>query len=647
MGEGREDSGAQGAAEPEEPPHGRLCAIMSLDVVGYSRLMGEDEVGTIADLGDLRTRLIFPEVERHDGHGQWRAGDSLIAQFDSVLEAGRCALAIQRRLAKENAGQDKSRIIQVRIGINLGDVFDEDDDIVGDAVNIAARIQALCEPGEVYVSEAAYHQLRRRIDTPLRDLGKHSLKNIAEPLRIYRLEPGSARRPLAFWRRQRSLVRMGIPITVAVALVAAGIAAWVLLLPGEMRILVEPPTRPPGPSLAVVPFNDISESHDQSYLAAGLTTDLIADLAQLPGLFVIARQSVRGYQDRPINVERISTELGVRYILTGSVLRQANNLRVNAYLIDGNNAKYVWADRYQGKVDDLLQFQDQVIQEIALALAIKLSRGSQVASRSRYVEDFRAIELYLRAREFYFANTPADLRRARDLARRAIGIANDFSEAHGLLATIYWVAYERDWIEALGVGYEASLDSLYGHLDLALKRPHPMAYQTLSLVRAYEEDYEAALAAADEAVQLDSSNPLGHKAKASALILSGRPNEAVDSISQAMRVDPLNRPEYWYWLGWAHFAMQEYGQAETVLERAVNENEQDNLAILMLAATYGQLGKLEDASNQLEAFNKLRQTYNKPKFRLGELRTWKLKRPEDRARLCAGLQAAGAPGFCP
>lgn len=622
---------------------------MSLDVVGYSRLMGEDEVGTIADLGDLRTRLIFPEIERHDGHGQWRAGDSLIAHFDSVLEAGRCALAIQRWLAKENAGQDKSRIIQVRIGINLGDVFDEDDDIVGDAVNIAARIQALCEPGEVYVSEAAYHQLRRRIDAPLRDLGKHSLKNIAEPLRIYRLEPGSARRPpwLALWRRQRSLVRTAIPISVAVALVAAGMAAWFLLVPGEVRIPVEPPTRLPGPSLAVLPFDNTSESHDQSYLAAGLTTDLIADLAQLPGLFVIARQSVRGYRDRPIDIEHISTELGVRYILTGSILRQADNLRVNAYLIDGTNANYVWADRYQGKVDDLLRFQDQVIQEIAVALAIELSRDTQVASRSKYVEDFRAIELYLRAREFYFANTPANLRHARDLALRAIAIANDFSEAHGLLATIYWVAYERDWIEALELGYEAAFDSLLDHLEFALRRPHPMAYQTLSLVRAYEEDYEAALEAADEAVRLDSSNPLGHKAKASALILSGRPKEAIASISQAMRVDPLNRPEYWYWLGWAFFAMQEFGQAETVLLRAVNANEQDNLAVLMLAATYGQLGKREEASSQLEAFNKLRQTYNKPQFRLGELRTWKLKRPEDRARLCAGLLAAGAPGFCP
>lgn len=650
MGKGRTVRGGQTAKAPDGLPHGKLRAILCLDIVGYSRLMGEDEVSTIVDLDDLRTRLIFPEIERHEGKGQWRAGDCLMAHFDSVLEAGRCALDIQRRLAEENTGQGKSRFIQVRMGINVGDVFDEYENIVGDAVNIAARIQALCEPGEIFVSQAAYQQLRRRIDAHLEDLGRQSLKNIAEPLRIYRLRADSTRRP-AWWAplgRLRRRARQAVPLLSAAALVAAGVTAWMLLSPpGEAPVSVELPALPPGPSLAVIPFDNISESADQSYLAAGLTTDLITDLAQLPGLFVIARQSIFGYQDKPINIQDVSTELGVRYILTGSIRRRGDDLRINAHLIDGTNEKYVWADRYQGNVEDLLRFNDQVVQEIAIALSIKLSGEAQIASRSKYVRDFRAIEFYLRAREFYFANTPADLERARDLALRAIGIANDFSEAHGLLATIYWTAYDRDWIEALGIGYEAAFDSLLDHLELALKRPHPMAYQTLSLVRAYEEDYEAALKAAEQAIRLDHSNPLGHKAEASALILSGRPEEAVGSISQAIRIDPQNRLEYWYWLGRAFFGMEDYEQAETVLLRAVKENQQDNLAVLMLAATYGQLGKGEDASNQLEAFNQLRQANSKPRFRLGELRTWKLKRPEDRARLCAGLAAAGAPGSCP
>lgn len=646
MDEGSADRGGHAGEGLERPRHGQLCAILSLDVVGYSRLMGEDEVGTIADLDDLRTRLILPEIERHDGQGRWRAGDSLMARFDSVLEAGHCGLAIQRWLAEENAGRDRSRAIHVRIGINLGEVFDEDEDIVGDAVNIAARIQALCEPGEVYVSEAAYQQLRRRIDAPLEDLGRQSLKNIAEPLRIYRLKAESVRLPawLASLGRLRMLVRPTVPLLSAVALVAGGVAAWMLLSPGEAP--VELPARPAGPSLAVIPFDNISEGAAQSYLADGLATDLITDLAQLPGLFVIARQSSFGYKDRPINIRNVSTELGVRYILTGSIRRQGDGLRVNAHLIDGNNENYVWADRYQGTVEDLLRFQDEVIHEIAIALAVKLSGETQIANRSKYVNDFRAVELYFRAREFYFANTPADLRRARDLALRAIGIANDFSEAHGLLATIYWVAYDRDWVETLGIGYEEAFDSLLDHLAFALKRPHPMAYQTLSLVRAYEEDYDAALEAAEEAIRLDQSNPLGHKAKASALILSGRPEEAVGSIAQAMAVDPQNRPEYWYWLGRAFFGMQEYERAEAVLLRAVRENKQDSLAVLMLAATYGQLGRAEDASSRLEAFNRLRHANSKPQFRLAELRYWKLKRPEDRDRLCTGLAAAGAPGSC-
>ena len=354
----------------------KLAAILSADVKGYSRLMAADEEGTLRTLNAYRQH-IDALVAGRDGRIVGSAGDSVLAEFPSAVEATRCAVEIQQELAARNGELPKDRRLEFRIGINLGDVMVEGDDLFGDGVNVAARLQALAEPGGIYVSGGIYDQIKGKLPFGADFLGEQTVKNIAEPVRVYRLRSDRATLRRAVPRRWRtwSAIAAGLGLLV---IVAAG-TAWYFDLPRaygptEAEQASAPPL-PDRPSIAVLPFDNLSDNPEEEYFADGLTDDLITDLSKISGLFVIARNSAFAYKDQPLDVREVARELGVRYVLEGSVRRAGERVRINAQLIDGTTGGHVWAERYERDYADIFAVQDEVIAEIVGALSVAADRS--------------------------------------------------------------------------------------------------------------------------------------------------------------------------------------------------------------------------------------------------------------------------------
>ena len=356
----------------------KLAAILSADVKGYSRLMAADEEGTLRTLSAYRQEMTALVAER-DGRVVGTAGDSILAEFPSAVEATRCAVEIQKELAARNAALPKDRRLEFRIGINLGDVMVEGDDLFGDGVNVAARLQALAEPGGIYVSGGIYDQIKGKLPVGADFLGEQTVKNIAEPVRVYRLRSDrtttlrAVPRPWRTW----SAIAAGFGLLV----IAAVGTAWYFDLPRAFGPAEEEqasaPPLPDRPSIAVLPFDNLSDNPEEEYFADGLTDDLITDLSKISGLFVIARDSAFTYKQQPVDVREVARELGVRYVLEGTVRRASERVRINAQLIDGTTGGHVWAERYDRDYADIFAVQDEVIEEIVGALSVQLTEAEQ------------------------------------------------------------------------------------------------------------------------------------------------------------------------------------------------------------------------------------------------------------------------------
>jgi TolB-like protein len=577
----------------------KLTAILAADVVGYSRLMGADEAGTHARLKALRKDFIEPKIAEHHGRIVKLTGDGALVEFASVVDAVQCAIDTQVGVARRNADLAPDQRIEFRLGVNLGDVIIEGDDIFGDGVNVAARLEGLAPPGGVCISDVVHQMVRGRLDLAFEDLGEQRVKNIAQPVRVWR------------WANQE------VPPAGAV---------------GDDTATVVPNR----PSIAVLPFDNLSRDPEQDYFSDGLTEDLITDLSQLSALFVTSRHAVFQYKGRPAPPRQVADNLGVRYVLEGSVRRAGNRVRINAQLIDATTGFHLWAQRYDRDFGDIFTLQDEIVHTIVAALDVRLTARERVGIERRYTDNLEAYDLFLQAREGFFRRTREGAAQARTSLERAIALDPEFAAAHALLAEIYrseWWYGWRDDEDALDRALELA------RRGVALDGQLPFAHMFLGWIHLWRKEHEQAIAEAERCLALDPNNAEGHGRLGHILDQAGRPAEGLPFIEAAMRLDPHYPFLYIFWLAHAFQTMERYDEAIAAYRRTISRNPDFSSAHLQLAATYAQLGRMEEAKAEAAQTLRLDPSCSSQRY----AKRLPLKDAAVLARLVGGMRKAGLP----
>jgi TolB-like protein/class 3 adenylate cyclase len=632
-----------------------LRAILSADVKEYSRLMSQDEFGTIRTL-NAHKEAMSTFIEQYRGRVVDAPGDNLLAEFSSVLDAVNCAVEIQRELSERNAELPDSRRMEFRIGINLGDVVGERGRIYGDGVNIAARVEGLAEGGGVCISGTVFDQVKDKVGLEYDYLGKKTVKNITDPVRVYRVLsfPGAAAHRVV--QAKEALGRKWRKAVLAIAVivfVGAAAAVWYFYFhPSPPQAEVASVEKmafplPDKPSIAVLPFVNMSEDAKQEYFSDGITEDLITDLSKISGLFVIARNSVFTYKSKPVQIRQVAEELGVRYVLEGSVRRAGDQVRINAQLIDATTGGHLWAERYDGKMENVFALQDRITQKIVLALKLKLTAGEEKQIARKETDSTEAYEAFLKGFAHYRLKTPDDLEQAIPYLEEAIHKDPNYSRAYAALADVYWEIVKMSWDKWLDRRDTSRAEILVRsekYLYEAMKDPTPLAHSVASDMRRGQGQHQESITEATRAIALDGGDPVGYLAMARALIWAGSPIEGADFIQKAMRLDPNYPPEYLHWLGVAQFGMERFEEAATTLEEAVRRSTNTETP-LWLAATYGHLGRVEEAEQAMQTFRerqaKIGWFFDATTLDFVDI--WWFKEQADKERLQKGLRIAGVP----
>lgn len=629
----------------------RLKATIVGDVVGYSRLIEADDVGTLDKLAVLRTKLIHPRVAKYDGLMRWSAGDHMVVLFDSVVDAVECACQIQIALEAANVDLPEDEEIRMRMGISFGDVILETDDVAGDSVNIAARLEGLSEPGGFAISEAAYGEVQHKVPLNYEEQGLRRLKNIDEPVRVYFVHAKDIGRHRGSRRSTRDRLGRGWrrlrrkPWTVAAITVFFLLVGLVPLLDQEVvRILPGYNGSPDQNAIAVLPFENLSDDPTQDHIARGIATDLIIDLSGIRKASIVARSSSFRYAQRPVDLTEVADLLGAKYVVDGTVVRAADFIRVNVLLMDAQSQRQIWAARFDGSTSELFAFQRRIAIKVLEALAIKFAEADRPAPRAQ--ANFAVTDVFYAAREAYYRDQPEELAAARRMFQQILKANPDFHGAHAYLASIYWAGFDRDWAEKLDLDLQESLDLAWQHLSESLKAPTPLTYQVQARMLTWERDYAAALSAAEKAIQLDPNDPVGRLTMAIILIYTGQIESAFAYLERASSADPLNQASYLFWEGLAKYLLGDYAGAEGALGKYVEAHPGDDWSHLILAAALGQQGKTNEARAEIETVQKLRQKAGVPAYSLRHVQYWTFKRDSDLLLLCKGLAKTGLSGKC-
>jgi TolB-like protein/class 3 adenylate cyclase len=585
----------------------KLAAILAADVAGYSRLTGADEEGTLARLRALRSDLFDPTISVHHGRVVKRAGDGALIEFRSVVDAVRCAIEVQNGMVERNAGLPPERRIELRCGIHLGDVVEEiDGDLMGDGVNIAARLEGIAKPGAICLSEDAYRQVKARLDLAVTDLGEQSLKNIAEPVRVYALEVGKPARAKHAAPRKRS---MPAPLTsgVVVALLLVAVGAWYFL--GASRTApvassVSASATAEHLSIVVMPFRNLSNDPSQDYFADGITDNLTTDLSRIRNSFVIARDTAFTYKGKSIDAKQIGKELGARYVLEGSVQHGQNRVRVNAQLIDARSGALLWADRFEEDVADLFRLQDQVVVRLANTLGNELVKAeAKESSRSQNPD---AIDLVMRGRALvqqHFPPTKDPYNSARTLFEQALKI--NPNDADALTGEAWTYVDEFYFFKDPETDYDAKI---LGPLDraIALAPDNWLAYWVKSAYLARSQPNEA-LAAIDAGLAINPNSALLYGQRAAAELNLGRFEQAKSNAQRAMRLSPRD-PRIGIWqsfLGSAEFGQGHYDASIEEDHKSRDAGFHTPVTHFRPAAALALEGKMEEAKTALAEARRL------------------------------------------
>ncbi len=508
----------------------RLAAILAADVAGYSRLMGKDEEGTHAALTALRREVSDPKIAEHRGRIVKTTGDGLLVEFPSVVDAVRCAVVLQREIALRNDGVAKERRIEFRIGINLGDIIIDEHDIYGDGVNVAARLEVLAEPGGICVSRVVRDQVRDKVDFGFEDLGEHQVKNIARPVHVYRI-------PLA----EAARTKAPLPL-------------------------------PDKPSLAVLPFQNMTGDTEQEYFVDGIVEEITTAISRLPWLFVIARNSSFTYKGRAVDVQQVARELGVRYVLEGSVRKAGNRVRITGQLIDTATGANIWADRFDGALDDIFELQDQVASSVVGAIEPKLRRSEIERASSKPPESLDAYDLYLRALSQFDRFSAEGSAEAVLMLKRAIAIDPSYAPALAMIGWCRILQIVLDWGGLSPMESDEAVQLASQAIEIGKEDPDAL-WMAAWTIAYFAGDAMAAVNLIERALVLNPNSAHAYSAKGWVYCYLGRPDVALDAFQRAMRLSPRDPVTYMFKNGraMAYLIGGQYQEALMWVEEALLE----------------------------------------------------------------------------
>ena len=592
----------------------KLTAILSADVKGYSRLMGEDEEWTLRTLNAYR-ELMGSLIQQHRGRVVDAPGDNVLADFPSVVDAVQCAVEIQQVLRAKNAMLPESRRMEFRIGINLGDVIEEGDSIYGDGVNIAARLEGLAEAGGICISGSAYEQIENKLPLRYEYLGELEVKNIAKPVRVYRarIEPGEPSEAKVKAKVEgKNWKYLTIAATVVVIIAAA--ALWQFVLhPSHPPVEVASKEKmafplPDKPSIAVLPFTNMSGEKEQEYFSDGITENIITGLSKIPRLFVIARNSTFIYKGRGVKVQQVAEELGVRYVLEGSVQRSGNRVRITAQLIDALTGNHLWAERYDRDLKDIFAVQDEITMKILISMRVKLTEGEQVL-RGKTPRNLEAFLKVLQAQEYIQRFNIEGNIMAKQLAQEAIALDPEFAGAYSYLASAHmmdlWLGSSKSPKESLEKAVELTQKAI------SLDPKDSRHYALLGHLYTMKRDHDKAIAEGEKAVALDPGGADAHAWLGMGLNYADRPKEAIPLFEKAIRLNPFGPTWYFLNFGNSYRMMEQYQEAIGQYKKALRIAPNNIMAHIGLAGTYSLLGHDEEARAEAEEVLRIN-----PKFSL-------------------------------
>jgi adenylate cyclase len=574
----------------------RLSAIVATDVAGYSRLMGSDEEGTLVALKACRRDVINPKSAEHRGRIVNTPGDATLVEFSSAVDATRCAIEIQKEMAERNSVIPEDRRIELRIGINVGDIIVDGDEIYGDGVNIAARLEALARPGAICLSEDAYKQIKGKLAIDVSDMGEQQFKNIAQPVRVYSIQLD---------------------------------ASPALAIPDKA-------------SIAVLPFENLSGDPKEEYFADGVCEDIITELSRFSDLFVIARNSSFKYKGKAVDVRQVGRELGVRYVLEGSIRREGDRVRITAQLIDSSTGTHRWAERYDRELKDVFAIQDEVTRTIAAILAAHVNKAEAERTLLKPPATWQAYDHYVRAAAAWVSfQSSWKLEKLLETRRHladSLSVDPKYARAYSMLASTHRVA----WFNPLNEEYlnPSALDQAINLARIAIELdPNlPDAYAELAYTLIRKGNFDAATAAVERAIELNP-NFVNYRV-ATVLLNVGEAARAIEVAKAQMRLDPFYPHFAPLMAGEAYYLLKQYREAKVWLRQATGRAPNHQYGHAFLAATYAQLGQFEDA--HAEAAEVLRLN---PKYSIGgtQKRVSLFKRAEDMEHLIDGLRKAGLP----
>jgi len=616
----------------ERPVDRKLAAILSADVEGYSRLMGDDEVATVRAITEYRA-VIASMVAARGGRVVDAPGDNVLAEFASVVDAVQSAVDIQRELGSRNAALPPTRRMRFRIGINLGDVIVEGDRLYGDGVNIAARLESLADGGGICLSGTAYDQIEGKLPFGYEFKGEHSVKNITRPVRVYRLhlDPSAAPGPRAR-ARSRLLKPVAAAVAILVLLGAAGWVGWRWLRPPESAGL----PLPDRPSVAVLPFSNLSQDPSQEYFSDGVTEDLITGLSKVSGLFVIARNSVFTYKGKAVKVRDVGRDLGVRYVLEGGVQRSGSRVRITAQLVDATTGYHIWAERYDREVNDIFALQDEVTQRIVSAMAVKLTEAEKRRLGRPPTGNPEAYDLVLRGHEERRLTTRDGNAEARRLFVKALDLDPNYAAAYLGLAWTHLQSWQFMW-STDREGLERARE--LAERAIALNESLVGAHHVLGQIYLWMKQHDRAIAEAQQAVALAPNDADGYETLAETLCWSGRPEECIQAIRHAMRVNP-HYPYFYDWtLGHGYYLTGQRQQALDSFARALKGNPNFLPAHAYRGVLFTELGRMNEAREEFEQASHLGTGVSMVSLR----ERLPYKRPADLDRLLTAAHRAGRP----
>ena len=619
----------------------KLRAILSADVKGYSLLMADNEAQTIQTLKAYR-QIMFDLIVQHSGRVIDSPGDNLLAEFGSAVDAIESAVDIQQRLKKENAGIADDKKLQFRIGINIGDVVQDEDRIYGSGVNIAARIEGLADSGGICISRNAYDHIKDKLKLGYEYLGQHEVKNIKDPVRVYKLlsDPEDAGK-LIGEEPQRAKKNWILPVVIVAAIIVASIV-W-HFYKSTMRPDIEPASvekmafaLPDKPSIAVLPFKNMSGDPKQDYFSDGLADQIISTLSRFRTLFVISGSSTSTYKGKSVKIQKIAEDLGVRYVLEGSVQRSADRIRINAQLVDATTGHHIWSQRYDREQKEIFAIQDDITLEITKALQADIMSGEQARLWAKNsTTNLEAWEKWLQGDEYFFRFTKEDNATARRLFEEVIVLDPEYAYAYVMLGWTYYMDARFGWVDSRAESFKMA--GKYAQKGMELNDTLDNAYLLMGSFYFLQGQHEKAIAEVERAIALNPNGAANYSGLAAMVGALGRWDESIQLAKKSIRLHPYATATFYHWLGRAYFMTGHYDEAIATLKKILHINPNYLPAHAFLAACYSSLGRHAEAAAEADEVRRINLKFNLESY----AKTLPYKNKADIERYIAALRKAG------